>query len=138
MGRCTVIARVCRTFKLQSAHRLPNVPEGHRCRRTHGHTWYVDVWVVGEVDARLGWVVDYADIDAAWESAVKPELDHVDLCDVMDNPTTELLCIEIAVRLRPHLPGLYRIVARENGESAVEVEFPLRSEPSLEQPRARR
>ncbi|WP_338305217.1 6-carboxytetrahydropterin synthase, partial [Bradyrhizobium ottawaense] len=29
--------KISQAFKFEAAHRLPNVPETHRCRRLHGH-----------------------------------------------------------------------------------------------------
>ncbi len=40
---------IYKEFTFESAHRLPNVPEGHKCRRLHGHSYWVKVGVVGPV-----------------------------------------------------------------------------------------
>ena len=58
-------------FSFEAAHRLPHAPEGHKCRRLHGHSFRVSVCVRGPVDPDTGWFMDYADIAAA----VKPLLD---------------------------------------------------------------
>ena len=44
-------------FKLEAAHRLPNVPEGHQCSRLHGHSFRVALHVAGPVDESMGWVM---------------------------------------------------------------------------------
>jgi 6-pyruvoyl tetrahydropterin synthase/QueD family protein len=49
----------------EAAHLLPNLPEGHKCRRLHGHSYRVRVYVSGDPDPRLGWVIDFADIKRA-------------------------------------------------------------------------
>ena len=42
-------------FQFEAAHRLPHVPEGHKCGRLHGHSFMVRLEVTGEVDPhRLG------------------------------------------------------------------------------------
>ena len=48
---------IFKAFTLESAHRLPNVPAGHKCARVHGHSFRVEIHVRGPVDAHLGWVV---------------------------------------------------------------------------------
>ena len=34
-------------FIFEAAHRLPNVPETHRCHRMHGHSYRVELTVAG-------------------------------------------------------------------------------------------
>ena len=61
---------ITRTYRFESAHRLPNVPEGHKCARLHGHSFRVTLAVGGEVDPTLGWILDFAEIGEA--SLAKP------------------------------------------------------------------
>ncbi|HEY2858852.1 MAG TPA: 6-carboxytetrahydropterin synthase QueD [Terracidiphilus sp.] len=105
---------IFKEFAIEAAHWLPNVPEGHKCRRLHGHSFHVEVHVEGPVDERLGWVMDFAEIKAAF-IAVHDQIDHRCLNDVegLENPTSENLARWIWSRLRPMLPGLARIVVRE-------------------------
>ena len=37
-------------FTFEAAHRLPHVPEGHKCGRLHGHSFMVRLEITGEVD----------------------------------------------------------------------------------------
>jgi 6-pyruvoyltetrahydropterin/6-carboxytetrahydropterin synthase len=90
---------ISREWKIQAGHNLPHVPEGHKCRRPHGHTWTVRVWVSGPLDPELGWIVDYADLDEAWDERVHQVLDHRVLNAVIDNPTTEHLAMWIYTRM---------------------------------------
>ncbi len=64
-----------KSFTFEAAHRLPTFPEGHKCRRLHGHSFQVEVRVAGELDERRGYLVDYGDIKAACEP-VREALDH--------------------------------------------------------------
>lgn len=91
-----------------SAHWLPSVPEGHKCSRMHGHTYRIRLEVTGEVGAETGWIVDYTDIKAEW-SAVKSQLDHHLLNDLMPNPTCELIAAWIGARM----PSVSKIELRE-------------------------
>jgi 6-pyruvoyltetrahydropterin/6-carboxytetrahydropterin synthase len=103
-----------KTFQFEAAHLLPHLPEGHKCRRLHGHSFMVDVVVAGECDPRLGWVMDYADIKAAfrpfWE-----QLDHYYLNDVpgLENPTSENVAKWVWDKLKPKLPLLTEVVVAE-------------------------
>ncbi len=87
-------------FTFEAAHRLPNVPEGHKCARMHGHSYNVEVTIRGPVDPRLGWIVDFAELTAAWQP-LHAQLDHRTLNDVpgLENPTSELLAAWIFERL---------------------------------------
>jgi 6-pyruvoyltetrahydropterin/6-carboxytetrahydropterin synthase len=105
---------IFKTFSLECAHRLPNVPPGHKCARVHGHSFRVDLHVRGPVDPRLGWVMDFADVKAAFAPLFE-QLDHQYLNEVpgLDNPTSENLARWIWHRLRPSLPWLARVVVHE-------------------------
>ena len=105
---------IFKIFNLECAHRLPNVPEGHKCARVHGHSFKVELHVRGPVDGRLGWVMDYAQIKQAFEP-LHEQLDHRYLNDVdgLDNPTSEQLARWIWLRLKPSLPLLARVVVHE-------------------------
>ena len=102
-------------FTFEAAHRLPMVPADHKCYRMHGHGFRIGVTVEGEVDPRLGWVLDYADITAKVEPIVMRELDHRTLNDVagLENPTSELLAAWLWQRLHRELPGLAAITVHE-------------------------
>lgn len=105
---------IFKTFTLESAHRLPNVPAGHKCARVHGHSFRVELHVRGEVDPHLGWVMDFADMRVAFEPLFQ-RLDHHYLNDVpgLENPTSENLARWIWRELRPRLPLLSRVVVHE-------------------------
>jgi 6-pyruvoyltetrahydropterin/6-carboxytetrahydropterin synthase len=105
---------IFKAFTLESAHRLPNVPAGHKCARVHGHSFRVEIHVQGPVDAHLGWVMDFADLKAAFQPLYQ-QLDHHYLNDVpgLENPTSENLARWIWQRLRPSLPQLSAVVVHE-------------------------
>ena len=105
---------IFKEFTIEAAHRLPNVPEGHKCARVHGHSFRIEVHVSGPVDERLGWIIDFADIKAAI-SPVEDALDHRYLNDIagLENPTSENLARWIWHRVAPALPALSKVVVRE-------------------------
>lgn len=92
-------------FTFDAAHRLPNVPEGHKCGRMHGHTYRVALEVGGKVDPHAGWVIDFGDIKNAFNRLADTWLDHRTLNDIPDftNPTAENLCWWLFDVLRPTL-----------------------------------
>lgn len=56
--------RLERTYRCEAAHQLmAGVPDGHQCRRLHGHRYVVKITISGDVDPRTGMVLEYADID---------------------------------------------------------------------------
>ena len=58
---------LARDVHFEAAHRLPNVPVDHKCSRLHGHSFRVTLTIGGDVDPKLGWIVDFAEIARAWE-----------------------------------------------------------------------
>jgi 6-pyruvoyltetrahydropterin/6-carboxytetrahydropterin synthase len=105
---------IFKEFTIEAAHRLPHVPAGHKCGRLHGHSFRIEVQVTGAVGADTGWVIDFADIKAAF-SPLERQLDHNYLNDIpgLENPTSENLARWVWERLSPGLPNLSRITVRE-------------------------
>ena len=103
-----------RTFQVEAAHRLPNLPADHKCSRLHGHSFRITLRVRGEMDPTLGWVIDYADIKAAFAPLFET-LDHHYLNEVagLENPTSEHLAIWVWERLVGALPGLSAVEIAE-------------------------
>ncbi|MGW7751266.1 6-carboxytetrahydropterin synthase QueD [Streptomyces violaceusniger] len=105
---------IFREFTFEAAHRLPNVPEGHKCSRLHGHSYRVIVHVEAPVDPETGWVMDFGDLKKAFKP-LEARLDHYYLNDIegLENPTSEVLARWIWERLKPTLPVLSALTVRE-------------------------
>ena len=105
---------IFKEITFEAAHLLPNVPEGHPCRRLHGHSFRVEIYVEGEVDSKTGWILDFAEIKAAFVPLLK-QLDHNYLNDIpgLSNPTSENIAKWIWTNLKPRLPILSKILVRE-------------------------
>jgi 6-pyruvoyltetrahydropterin/6-carboxytetrahydropterin synthase len=105
-------------LRFEAAHWLPQVPEGHRCRRIHGHSYQLTVVVEGPVQPESGWVVDYADLEAATKPAVGA-LDHRLLNEIegLANPTSEAIAAWLWNRIRPALPGLVELRLHETHDT---------------------
>ena len=108
-------AEVIKTFHFEAAHTLPHAPEGHKCRRMHGHSYRLDVHAAGPVEERSGWVIDFGEIARAVEP-VLAELDHCLLNEVsgLENPTTERIAQYLFHRIAPLLPGLSAVTVWES------------------------
>jgi 6-pyruvoyltetrahydropterin/6-carboxytetrahydropterin synthase len=106
--------RLTKTFHFEAAHDLPTFPDGHKCRRLHGHSFRFDVVVEGEVDPAKGYLIDYGDIKQAAEPIVK-RLDHYYLNEVegLANPTSEVIARWLWEKLKPALPMLVLITVYE-------------------------
>jgi 6-pyruvoyltetrahydropterin/6-carboxytetrahydropterin synthase len=107
-----------KSFQFEAAHRLPNVPSDHKCARLHGHSFRVEVAVAGECDPKMGWLMDYAEISAAFKP-IMDRLDHFYLNEVpgLENATSENVARWIWERLKPSLPLLTEIVVAETCQS---------------------
>ena len=105
---------IFKIFTIEAAHRLPNVPETHKCRRLHGHSFRIEVRVRGDVAPVTGWVQDFAELADAFEPLHR-QLDHNYLNDIpgLENPTSENLAKWIWHRLTPVLPRLAEITVHE-------------------------
>lgn len=105
---------IFKEFTFEAAHRLPHVPQDHKCARLHGHSYRVAIHVEGPVLENDGWVMDFSDVS----SVVKPvlaQLDHYYLNDIegLENPTSEVLAMWLWDRLLPSLPQLSRVGVSE-------------------------
>ena len=105
---------IFKEFSFEAAHRLPNVPPDHKCARLHGHSFYVRLTVTGPIGATSGWVMDFAELSAAY-APIHAALDHRYLNEVpgLENPTSEVLAKWIWERLVSQLPGLSAVEIRE-------------------------
>jgi 6-pyruvoyltetrahydropterin/6-carboxytetrahydropterin synthase len=103
-----------KSFQFEAAHLLPRLPKTHKCRRLHGHSFTVELAVAGECDPRLGWLMDYADLSAAFKP-LWTTLDHRYLNELpgLENPTSEVIAAWIWRRLKPRLPLLTEVVVAE-------------------------
>lgn len=102
-----------------AAHYLPLLPEAHKCRDMHGHTYRLRIWLKGQPN-EMGWVMDFAEIKSILSPVVE-QLDHKVLNKVegLENPTCELVAVWIWNKLKPRLPLLSRVELHETPSSGV-------------------
>ena len=113
------VVEISKVFTCESAHRLPYVPEGHKCGRLHGHSFRIEVWIRGKIEDKTGWVMDFADLGQVFQP-IYQQLDHHYLNEIegLFNPTSENLSRWIWNNLQPSLPELSKIVVNETCTSA--------------------
>lgn len=106
------IATMTKRFKWEGAHQLTHLPTTHDCSRLHGHSYRVEVIAVGEIDPKLGWFKDYAEMSEVMRPLID-RLDHRNVNEVFDQsgwshrPTTaENLCLWFLDRLPPWIAAV--------------------------------
>lgn len=105
------VAHEWQCFRFEAAHRLPNVPPGHKCGRLHGHGFEVTLHRRSD-----GGAAD--EMEHAW-ALLAPQLDGACLNDLpgLDNPTSELIAYWIWQRVHGALPELSRVSVFETRSS---------------------
>lgn len=108
-----------KTFRFEAAHWLPQFPEGHKCRRLHGHSFVIEIRLRGNPDEN-GILIDFGDV----KKLVKPIIDQLDhQClnylgeewndELLKKPSSENLAKWIFQRVKPLIPMLYAVIVHE-------------------------
>ena len=108
---------VTKEFKFEAAHSLPHLPEGHKCKRLHGHSYRFVVRCVGELDNR-GFVIDYAEITQIVNPIVMM-LDHHNIDEIIKPSTAEMLAKWLYKIIKPALPQLNQVEVYETAATCV-------------------
>ncbi|MFB6478932.1 6-pyruvoyl tetrahydropterin synthase family protein [Streptomyces virginiae] len=119
MSALTGTTVIGKSWSFHAAHRLLSLPEGHKCRREHGHTYTVEIEWTAEVLTGPGFVTDFGNF-GPFKRHLDENFDHRNLNKVMDaEPTSEnlacLLAEWIVEHLEPALEG--RLVSVRVSES---------------------
>lgn len=103
-------------YSIDCAHWLPNVPDGHKCRNTHGHRYDIRIEVSGQASQDTGWIIDYAEIRDLLDPFILGKLDHRLLNEIpgLENPTCENL-VEWVRSIG--IPGLSSVEIRETNRA---------------------
>lgn len=109
-----------KTFQFEAAHRTPI---GDDEARLHGHSYRLDLVIEGPLNNSYGWVMDYADISAAFESVYK-KIDHQTLDDLdgLESPTLPELRSWILKKTKEVLPSVTEVFLHIEGVNAFEPE----------------
>lgn len=111
---------IFKKFTFDSAHYLPTVPDGHKCKNIHGHTYHLTVFLEGDVIEEIGWIMDFKDV----KDVVKPIIDLLDhklLNEVegLETPTVECIVVWLWNKLKPDLPLLSKLELHETPTSGI-------------------
>ena len=79
--------QITKTFTFAAAHHLPQLPDGHKCRRVHGHNYAVTLTLEADDLDQLGMVRDYGDLDPV-KRWLDGTFDHRDLNEELPVPPT--------------------------------------------------
>lgn len=111
---------IFKSFTFDSAHYLPKVPKGHKCKNMHGHTYHLKVFISSQLDSHFGWVMDFGEVKNIISPMIEL-LDHKVLNDIegLENPTCELLGLWIWNYLKQQIPNLSKIELNETPTSGV-------------------
>ncbi len=101
-------------FQIESARFLPHLPKDHPCSRVHGHSFKIVLRLVGDLDPKIGWVMDYHAISQVMAPLLQ-QLDHRVLNEVagLENPTSELLAKWIYEKAAALIPILKSVSIME-------------------------
>lgn len=110
-------------FQIESARFLPQLPSSHPCSRMHGHSFKIVLTLIGDLDPKLGWVIDYNEIALKMKPLLE-KIDHRILNEVegLENPTSELLAKWLYDNARKELPMLTKVSVAET--PLTECSFP--------------
>jgi 6-pyruvoyltetrahydropterin/6-carboxytetrahydropterin synthase len=111
---------IYKSFSFDSAHFLPFVEEDHKCRRMHGHTYTLKVYIKGLPDPKMGWIMDFKKL----KEVVNPfidELDHKIINEIpgLENPTAENITLWFWNHIKPLLPQLSKLELKETASTGV-------------------
>lgn len=81
---------IAKTFGFEAAHHLPHLPDGHKCRRPHGHSYTAEIVFESASLDEFGFVVDYGQLDVV-KRWIDTTLDHHDLNAYLAQPSAEHL-----------------------------------------------
>ncbi|HNQ12349.1 MAG TPA: 6-carboxytetrahydropterin synthase QueD [Bacteroidia bacterium] len=107
-------------FVFDSAHFLPMVADDHKCKRIHGHTYHLTIYLEGELHPELNWVIDFAEVGRVIDPVIK-RIDHRLMNEIegLENPTCEAIAIWIWKQIKPSLPQLVKVELNETPTSGV-------------------
>lgn len=81
--------RIDKRFEFSASHQLSHLPDGHKCKRLHGHTYTVEIILQSEQVNSDGFIIDYGELTPL-KSFIDTHLDHRHLNEALPcYPTAE-------------------------------------------------
>lgn len=115
-----MIYTIGKTFEFAASHQLDQLPEGHKCKRLHGHNYTVEVVVEADRLDANGFVIDYADFQPV-KNLIDGRLDHRHLNDLIETPTAEILADYLFQTFVLVYDGLVSVTVRETPKTFATV-----------------
>ena len=114
-SRISFMTEITYEFWFDAAHQFPRMPAGHKYQGLHGHSFRVEIAVCGTPSGDNGFIVDFAQLEAAGEG-IRERLDHRFLNEIvgLESPSLEHIARFIWNELKPRFGGLTRIVIRRD------------------------
>ncbi len=101
------VVEIVKEFTFEAAHHFTHMPRGHGYQRMHGHSYHVEVAIVGTPDPNTGWLVEFSEMERAFER-VRGQVDHglLNEIDGLENPSLENISRWIAMSMFRDFDGL--------------------------------
>lgn len=109
--------RIWKEQRFESALRFANAPSTDPRHRLHGHSYVLRLHLMAQLDAVMGWTVDYGAIKALFEPLYQ-QLDHQRLDELrgLPEPSLGALLYWIRQQIGDVLPSLYGIELEQTAE----------------------
>jgi len=108
---------ISKEFTFSAAHELSGVPDGHPCKRLHGHNYIVKLFFSNAVLNSIGFIIDYRELDPI-KNWIDSKLDHRNLNDVFPfNPTAENIAEALFNTFKKLKPAFWQLSAIEVSET---------------------
>lgn len=113
--------RIAKKFPFSAAHQMPKLPPTHKCARLHGHNYTVEVILESATLNEVGFVRDYAELDAL-RDYINEKFDHRHLNDILgdDKTTAEHLAHHFYEWCKTQWPEVSAVRVSENINSWAE------------------
>ena len=111
--------QISKEFDFAASHFLTDYHG--KCENLHGHNFWLKVTVEGEVK-KDGMVIDFKELKRIVKEMVIDKLDHTNLNDLFDNPSSEIIIQwiwEQLVEVMPEGVALFEIKLKETNTSEV-------------------
>lgn len=104
------LCRIAKQYSFSAAHFLPLVPNGHPCKKMHGHNYVVELEVRGEISPLDGFCsnLDFYKLDLLMKPILE-KLDHQTINETIENPTAELIAKYIMDDINSRLAIIYSV-----------------------------
>jgi len=114
--------RIYRTYRAHCARYIPTLNDDHICKKMHGHTFNIVIYLEGPINPNTGFVMDFFDLDIIVKKEVIDLIDHKVLNDIngLENPSSEHLAVYVFDRLKKKVDYLSKVSVSEDHGTGIE------------------